>query len=163
MNAGKLGFTAGLERDELHLMAGLVKGEFTEERRLMLEITRHLLPGGSGRYFALNDAVVTGELAKIIDYRMALGSNHGYNYRADGFIVATPTGSTAYSLSAGGPVVEPAMDCLIYTPICPHSLFSRSVIFGGSTHLTVDIPRNLGRLFLTVDGRTRWSCAPVTG
>lgn len=151
VNAGKLGFTAGLERDELHLLAGLVKGEFTEERRLMLEITV-TSSLGERKYFALNDAVVTGELAKIIDYRMALGSNHGYNYRADGFIVATPTGSTAYSLSAGGPVVEPAMDCLIYTPICPHSLFSRSVIFGGSTHLTVDIPRNLGRLFLTVDG-----------
>ncbi len=68
-------------------------------------------------------------LSKILDYRMALGEQRWYRYRADGFIVATPTGSTAYSLSAGGPVIEPAMNCIVYTPICPHSLFDRSIIF----------------------------------
>ena len=91
VNAGKLGFTAGLERDELYLLAGLVKGEFTEERRLMLEITVTSSLGGAE---VLRPQRRGGhwELAKIIDYRMALGSNHGYNYRADGFIVATPPG-----------------------------------------------------------------------
>ena len=151
VNAGKLGFNAGVERDELHLLPNLVQGNYQEERRLMLSVTLST-PQGEREYYALNDAVVTGELARIIDYRMALGNNQGYRCRADGFIVATPTGSTAYSLSAGGPVVEPTMDCLLYTPICPHSLFHRSVIFGGDTRLTVDIPKNLGRLFLTVDG-----------
>ena len=84
---------------------------------------------------------------------MVLG-RRSYRYRADGFIVATPTGSTAYSLSAGGPVIEPNMDCLVYTPICPHSLFNRSVIFGADSHLAVNIPENIGKLYLSVDGET---------
>ena len=66
--------------------------------------------------------------------------------------MATPTGSTAYSLSAGGPVVEPRLDCMVYSPICPHSLFNRSLVFAPDTRLTVEIPKNRGRLFLTVDG-----------
>lgn len=111
-----------------------------------------LLSGGEERgFYALNDAVLSGEPAKIIDYSMRLGQR-SYRYRADGFIVATPTGSTAYSLSAGGPVIEPNLDCLVYTPICPHSLFNRSVIFGADSSLWVDIPRNPGRLYLSVDG-----------
>ncbi len=110
--------------------------------------------GEKGRavYHALNDAVVSAELAKIIDYRLALGGGESYRYRADGFIVCTPTGSTAYSLSAGGPVVDPALDSLVYTPICPHSLFNRSVLFGAGTRLEVDIPENRSRLYLTIDG-----------
>ena len=84
---------------------------------------------------------------------MVLG-RRSYRYRADGFIVATPTGSTAYSLSAGGPVIEPNMNCLVYTPICPHSLFNRSVIFGADSHLAVNIPENIGKLYLSVDGET---------
>lgn len=103
-------------------------------------------------FLALNDAVVSAELAKIIEYKMAIGANPGYLYRADGFMIATPTGSTAYSLSAGGPVVEPVLNCMIYTPICPHSLFNRSVVFAPETRLTVEVPRNRGRVFLTVDG-----------
>lgn len=151
VNAGKLGFTAGVERDELPLLSSLTRGDYREEKRFMLSV--QVFSGDKCHFYrALNDAVVSGELAKIIDYRMALGENSGYRYRADGFIVATPTGSTAYSLSAGGPVVEPDMDCMVYTPICPHSLFNRSVVFGAGTELAVDIPENLSKLFLTVDG-----------
>ncbi len=153
VNAGKLGFTAGLESRELELLPRLAAGDYQEERRMMLEIT--LVSDGQRRAFtALNDGVISAELAKIVEYRMAVGEGQAYNYRADGFIVATPTGSTAYSLSAGGPVVEPNMDCMIYTPICPHSLFNRSVVFAPDTRLTVEIPRNRGSLFLTVDGET---------
>ena len=105
VNAGTLGFTAGVERHQLSLLANLVKGEYREERRLMLSV--ELSSGGETRgFYAINDAVLSGEPAKIIDYNMALG-RRSYRYRADGFIVATPTGSTAYSLSAGGPVIEP--------------------------------------------------------
>ena len=107
--------------------------------------------GQSQSFYALNDAVLSGEPAKIIDYSMVLG-HRSYRYRADGFIVATPTGSTAYSLSAGGPVIEPNLDCLVYTPICPHSLFNRSIIFGAGSELTVHIPENIGKLYLSVDG-----------
>ncbi len=156
INAGTLGFTAGVERNELSLLLNLLNGEYREEKRLMLEV--QLVSDGVVTFHkALNDAVVAGELSSIIDYRIALGKNKGYHYRADGFIVATPTGSTAYSLSAGGPVIQPDMDCLVYTPICPHSLFNRSVVFGGDTRLTVSIPENVHQLFLTVDGE-----APLT-
>lgn len=151
LNAGKLGFTAGLEPNQLELLSKLSKGRWHEERRMMLEVTL-CTDQGQSRFYALNDAVISAELAKIVEYRVAIGENPGYLYRADGFIVATPTGSTAYSLSAGGPVVEPTLDCMIYTPICPHSLFNRSVVFAPETRLVVDIPRNRGSLFLTVDG-----------
>lgn len=151
LNAGKLGFTAGLEPEQMHLLSKLARGRWREERRMMLEVTQ--CTGEEQRRFsALNDAVISSELAKIVEYRMAIDGDSAYLYRADGFIVATPTGSTAYSLSAGGPVTEPTLDCMIYTPICPHSLFNRSVIFAPGTRLVVDIPRNRSRLFLTVDG-----------
>lgn len=150
VNAGTLGFTAGVERHELHLLSRLVRGEYREERRVMLQVELSS-KNGQYRFFALNDAVISGEPAKIIDYEMVLGSR-SYRYRADGFIVATPTGSTAYSLSAGGPVVEPDMDCLVYTPICPHSLFNRSILFSGRSPLRVTVPENPSRLYLSVDG-----------
>lgn len=151
INAGKLGFTAGVEQKELAMLSRLTEPNLPEERRMMLTVTL-TGPQGSQSFLALNDAVVSAELATIIDYRVSLGRERSYNCRADGFIVATPTGSTAYSLSAGGPVVDPSLDCMIYTPICPHSLFSRSVVFAPETTLMVDIPQNRGKLFLTADG-----------
>lgn len=153
INAGKLGFTAVVEQEELCLLPRLVTGEYQEELRLMLEV-KICGENGKNSYHALNDAVVSTELSKIVDYDLALGGGQSYRCRADGFIVATPTGSTAYSLSAGGPVVDPALDSLIYTPICPHSLFNRSVLFGADTRLEVHIPENRSRLFLTIDGET---------
>ena len=159
VNAGTLGFTAGLERDELSLLPKLLCGDYREERRFML--SAKLISGTDVTvYRALNDAVVSGESTSIIHYEMALGENKGYQCRADGFIVATPTGSTAYSLSAGGPVIQPDMNCLVYTPVCPHSLFNRSVIFGGDTRLTVAIPENKRRVFLTVDGEKPIALSP---
>lgn len=158
VNAGTLGFTAGVERQELDLLSNLIRGEYREERRLMLSVEL-LTQGNSQEFYALNDAVFSGEPAKIIDYQMVLGGR-SYRYRADGFIVATPTGSTAYSLSAGGPVIEPNMDCLVYTPICPHSLFNRSIIFGNPSRLVVKIPENISKLYLSVDGETPLEVTP---
>ncbi len=151
VNAGTMGFTAGVERHELFLLPNLLSGQFREESRLMVSV-RLESDGRSSSYLALNDAVLSGEVASIIDYQMALGENQGYRCRADGFIVATPTGSTAYSLSAGGPVIQPDMDCLVYTPVCSHGMFSKSVVFGGDTELRVTVPENTKRVFLTVDG-----------
>lgn len=159
VNAGKLGFTAVIEQDRLGELAKLACGGYQEEQRLLLQV-EVLAKRGTVVSHALNDAVVSAELAKIIDYHLALGEGKAYRYRADGFIVATPTGSTAYSLSAGGPVVDPALDCLIYTPICPHSLFNRSVLFGADTRLTVEIPQNQSRLYLTVDGEAPMELQP---
>ena len=159
VNAGKLGFTAGVERNDLFLLSNLPNGRYTTESRAMLSVEIY---SGKQRKIclALNDAVVSGELSKILDYRMALGEQRWYRYRADGFIVATPTGSTAYSLSAGGPVIEPAMNCIVYTPICPHSLFDRSIIFSERTKLQLELPENPGMLLLTVDGEEPVSLRP---
>lgn len=151
INAGTLGFTAGMEPEEMEHLPELLSGLQPEEHRLMLSVSL-LSQGKKTISRALNDAVVSGEQARLIDYQMSLGNGASYRCRADGFLVATPTGSTAYSLSAGGPVIEPDMQCLIYTPICPHTFFNRSLVFGGNTRLTVTIPQNAGHLFLTVDG-----------
>lgn len=151
VNAGTLGFTAGLERSELPLLTKLLTDDYYEEPRLMLSV-QLVSMGKKTTYRALNDAVISGELARLIDYEMDLGQGRAFRCRADGFLVATPTGSTAYSLSAGGPVIQPDMQCLVYTPICPHAFFNRSLVFGGDTRLIVAIPQNTGRLFLTVDG-----------
>ena len=159
INAGKLGFTAVVEREELSLLPRLISGEYQEEKRLMLEVQK-FSEDGAASYYAMNDAVVSAELAKIIEYKLALGDGESYLYRADGFIVCTPTGSTAYSLSAGGPVVDPCLDSLIYTPICPHSLFDRSVLFGADTRLQVAIPQNRSRLYLTIDGEAPLALQP---
>lgn len=152
INAGTLGFTSGLECDEYKLIEPMLSGELELEQRLM--ITAELQRGGDRiELMALNDIVVSGELSKIMDYNMAVNENKPYAYRADGFIVATPTGSTAYSLSAGGPVLEPSLKCIEYTPICPHALFNRSVIFSEDTRLDVTIPeKNTGEIFVSADG-----------
>lgn len=153
INAGNLGFNAALERDELPLLKNLVLGKYEEERRLMLKVELNSV-GKTSAYCALNEAVVSGELARLISYDLVLGNGKSFRFKGDGFLVSTPTGSTAYSLSAGGPVVEPALKCLIYTPICPHAFFNRSLVFGGDMSLMVTLPKNPGQVCLTVDGET---------
>lgn len=151
VNAGKLGFTAGMESNELDLIDGLLQGDYEIQKRYML--TAEILAGEEPKaYYALNDAVVAGMYSKIIRYEMAVEGKEDYRYKADGFIISTPTGSTAYSLSAGGPVIEPTMKCMTYTPICPHSLFNRSVIFDKDTALHVKIDGESEQVHLTVDG-----------
>ena len=154
INVGRLGFVAGLEADELEKLEGLVTGKYAVENRMLLQVDT-VLDGAHQTYYALNDAVISrGSLSRILDFKVLFNSANMCGYRADGLIFSTPTGSTAYSLSAGGPVIEPNMDCLVYTPICPHSLFNRSIIFGTKSQLLVDIPANIGRLYLAVDGET---------
>lgn len=151
VNVGNLGFTAGLEKHDLPLLKALISGSFREEHRYLLQVV--VSAGGKETcVFALNDAVVSGDLAKIIQYEMAIEGTQPYAYKADGFLFATATGSTAYSMSAGGPVIEPTMHCMVYTPICPHSLINRSVIFRAGTRLCVTIPENRSKLYLTIDG-----------
>ena len=119
--------------------------------RYIIEVNKD---GETKHYLAVNDAVIArGQFSKIIDINLYLDDEWIAKYRADGLLFATPTGSTAYSLSAGGPIVAPQTDCIIATPVCPHSLHSRSVLFDGSASLavTVQIPADCCCL-LTVDG-----------
>lgn len=152
VNLGRLGFLAGVERDELYLLRRLFDGSYTVRRHMMLDVTVH---GAAGEktYCALNDAVVSGAQSKIFDFGLSVDGSETYRFRADGLILATPTGSTAYSLSAGGPVLDPQMDCILFTPICPHSLFNRSTVFSADKRLTVSADSEYsGDVFLTVDG-----------
>lgn len=153
VNVGRLGFMAGLEMPELDRLSGLVDGSFREERRMMLDCF-HYAGGAVSRYLALNDVVVTnGSLSRMIDLDVDCDGSHAMYYRADGVILSTPTGSTAYALSAGGPMIEPGVSCICLTPICPHSLLMRTVIFSDDKTVTVRPgPRNRASVYLTIDG-----------
>ena len=153
VNCGHLGFMASLEPDELEQLSALIRGEYTVERRMILEICvesseeTHTLN-------ALNEAVISrGSLSRMIELEITNHNESVVTYRADGVIIATPTGSTAYSLSAGGPIVDPSVNCMLLTPICPHSLYSRSYIISADAELSVQTHSNGDtQVFITVDG-----------
>lgn len=135
INTGNLGYLALIEPDELSLLRRLASGEYTLERRMLLEFT---LDGESEPHYALNDVVIAkGDLSRLVDLEIIGSDGPVGRYRADGLIFATPTGSTAYSLSAGGPITDPSIDTIILTPICPHSLNDRSVLLSPDMRLTV--------------------------
>ncbi|MBQ9964704.1 MAG: NAD(+)/NADH kinase [Clostridia bacterium] len=152
INSGRLGFTAGLERTELGDLSRLITGEYDTEERMLLDIT---VDGENGkeRFSALNEAVISrGALSRMIEVSVQNNGEPVSDYQADGVIVATPTGSTAYSLSAGGPIVDTALRCLLLTPICPHSLHSRPYIFEQDAVLTLTPLAGESPVFVTVDG-----------
>lgn len=152
VNLGRLGFLTAVEKDQLHRMDRLFTGDYTVRRHMMLDVTVHGA-AGDRTYRVLNDAVVSGALSKIFDFGLSVDGSAMHRFRADGLILATPTGSTAYSLSAGGPVLDPAMECILLTPICPHSLFNRSTVFSAEKVLTVSADSDSrGEMYLTVDG-----------
>jgi NAD+ kinase len=155
INLGRLGYMAELELSELELLDKLFTGEYELEKRSMLRV--ELFSGSELRSFcyALNDAVISnGSVSRMIDLELSEGGVPVTTYRADGLIVATPTGSTAYSMSAGGAIVDPRVECFCVTPICPHSFAARPMIFSDSSVLEVrNICAREKMLFLTVDGR----------
>lgn len=155
VNLGHLGYMAELEATELELLARLFDGNYTVERRSMLKIE---LSGGRDASYALNDAVISnGAVSRMVDLELYCGESFVGHYRADGLICATPTGSTAYSLSAGGPVIDPSLDCIAVTPVSPHSLRARPMIFAPNCSLTVKDRRRAGdELYLTVDGEENY-------
>ena len=152
INCGHLGFMAGMEANDLSALDMLHSGSFEISHRMMLEITVHKADGDRVLY-ALNEAVISrGNLSRLIHLSVFSDEHPVVSYRADGVIVATPTGSTAYSLSAGGPIVDPSVNCLLVTPICPHSLHTRPYIFGENAQLTVKTESESHEVYLTVDG-----------
>ena len=160
VNVGRLGFAADLEAEDIGALKRLLSGDYITENRILLDIEVQS-KGPSKHYLAVNDAVVAhGQLSKIVDLSLCLNGEEISKYRADGILFSTPTGSTAYSLSAGGPIISPQMDCILMTPVCPHSLFSRSVLFDGESTLSVSakIPEGCSCL-LTVDGEVNINIA----
>ena len=151
INTGRLGFVAELEPNELDMLSRLADGDYSIEKRMMLKVTHR-----DKEFYAMNDAVISrGSLSRLIDIDVSLAEDKGYicHYRADGLIVSTPTGSSAYSLAAGGPVVEPTMKCIVMTPVCSHSLFARPVVFSHNSQLALSAACDDNtKVYLTLDG-----------
>ena len=156
INLGHLGFLMALERTEIDGLSALAEDNFTVESRMLLD-AQILLDGEvlhSQRI--LNDIVVaSGVRSKIAEFSLSCTPGGKLDYRADGIIVATPTGSTAYSFSAGGPVIDPTASIFSVMPVCPHSLLSRAILLSPETSLTVSgrTRDNLTDIHITMDGK----------
>ena len=156
MNLGRLGYLAELEMNELEMLEDIVAGKYSLDERSMLKVS--IKSAKKGKIYcgcALNDAIISnGSAPKVIDLGLHESGSLIATYRADGVIVATPTGSTAYSMSAGGAVVDPRLDCFCVTPICSHTLSSKPILFPDSTELEfVNTWRREKMICLTLDGR----------
>ena len=152
INGGHLGFLAGLEQDELAALDGLLDETYCEEDRTLLRVTVQK-EDGEHTFLAMNEAVVSrGAVSRLVDLHIAGNGQEILSCCGDGAIIATPTGSTAYSLSAGGPVVDPSVACMLLTPVCPHTLDSRTRILPPDSVLTVTAAADGGEAFVTVDG-----------
>ena len=154
INMGRLGYLTTVERSELALLSRLQDDTYTVEERMTLSLA--ILDKDGRReelsFFALNEIVASG-MGHLADIRLFEGGE-SLDYRADGLILATPTGSTAYSLSAGGPVMEDSMNAVCVTPICPRSFFSRSLLFSADAVLRLEsLGARRDGLRVTVDGR----------
>jgi NAD+ kinase len=157
INVGLLGFLTGLAQDEaIRRLDDVLAGRFREDRRRRLDV---IVPRGPhhGTYRVLNDAVLNREaLARISTFSIALDGRTVSEFRADGVVVSTPTGSTAYNLSAGGPILHPALPAVVVTPICPHTLSQRPLVVPSSTEIRVRVvgpERRDGGVYLTLDGQ----------
>ena len=152
INLGHKGFMAELEPGEIEAARAAFEGRFTIEERMMADVTVFRDGRAVHRDFALNEAVVGG-VEKVVSVCVYGDGRRIMGFDGDGVIVSTPTGSTAYSLSAGGPIVEPAARSLIVTPVCPHILSARSYVLSPERTVTVELDRSEGRrAYLSVDG-----------
>ncbi len=154
VNMGSVGFMAELERSELPLLAPLAHRMYTIEERMMLDVK--VLRGDKliSQDTALNDAVISkGSVARVAEMEVLADRIKVTAITGDGVIIATPTGSTAYSMSAGGPIVEPTSRSIIVTPVCAHQLAARAMVLAPERVVTVQLPRgNRKYLYLSVDG-----------
>jgi NAD+ kinase len=162
VNLGSLGFMAEVSLDELYgNLEKAIAGKLGTEDRIML--TASVLRGGKriAQYRVLNDAVINkGALARMMELRVSVNDGHLTTLRADGLIVATPTGSTAYSLSAGGPIIHPTIHCFVLTPICPHTLSNRPIALPDSVVVTVCLTSPSEDVSLTLDGQIGFPLQP---
>lgn len=163
VNFGRIGFLAEIEINEFSLIDSILAGQYTIENRMMLDVSV-LDKDGNVRITSrcLNDAVLSnGPVARILNFNMMANGIKMQNCLADGIVASTPTGSTAYSLSAGGPVLEPTLNCICLTPICPHTLNNRPVILNGDSVIELtDIISKGTSVYLTTDGRSVFELQP---
>ena len=154
VNIGTMGFMAELESSELDRLEDIAKGNFSLDNRMMLDVTVHRDRDIIFHDICLNDVVVTkGAVARIVHLSVYCDGVQAMECGGDGIIVATPTGSTANSLSAGGPIVEPDAKNILITPICAHEVGSRCIVASENRVITVSLSRNARRnAYLSVDG-----------
>jgi len=162
VNLGSLGFMAEVSLDELYdNLEKAIAGKLETEDRMMLSAA--VIRGGKrlAQYRVLNDAVINkGALARMMELKISVGTRHLTTLRADGLIVATPTGSTAYSLSAGGPIIYPTLHCFVVTPICPHTLSNRPIALPDTVVVTVCLTSQSEDVSLTLDGQIGFPLIP---
>jgi NAD+ kinase len=163
VNFGHVGFLTSAAPEELEsALDRALSGDIVLDERMTLMV-RAESPDGTlrGEFLALNDAVLhKGGVARMIRLAVRADGEEVGSYSADGIILATPTGSTAYSLSAGGPIVSPSVNCIIATPICPHTLAVRPLVLPAEETVTVDVLTPSGELLLTIDGQEDAELAP---
>ncbi len=153
INAGRVAFMAGLEPTELELLERLKTGDYTVDKRMMLSVCTEENGVITNERNCVNDIFLgRARHVNMVNVKVICDKREITEYFADGVIVATPTGSTAYSLSAGGPVVDPLIESLIVTPVCAHSLFPRPMIFRSESVLEIENRSKSGDAFLFCDG-----------
>ena len=154
INGGTLGFLSGIEKNEIELLKDVASGNYQLENRIMLQADVIYDDSTVKTFHCLNDAVITrGDFSRLINFNITTEGRELMNVRADGVIISTPTGSTAYSLAAGGPVLSPDLNCFVVTSICPHSLVDRSTVVNSKNELFVTISSDLNNsAVLTCDG-----------
>lgn len=163
VNFGNLAYMAELEITELDLAEKILCGEYSVEERIMLDVS--VIRGDrvlSMKYPSLNDAVLSnGPIPKLISFDLSVNGITAQSYCSDGMVVATPTGSTAYSMSAGGPVLDPHLESIVATPICPHSIGQRPVVFGSDAVIELkNFNCRKNNIYLSADGSEVLSIEP---
>lgn len=163
VNIGNMGFMAELEATQLNKLTDLIDKPIVSEPRMMLDVSVEREGKKLFHEHALNDAVITkGAVARIIQLDLICDNVSAMSFGGDGIIVCTPTGSTAYSMSAGGPIVEPSAENIIVTPVCAHSMLARPLVLSGNRNVTIRVGRTGKRnAYLSVDGGR--SCRLNTG
>jgi NAD+ kinase len=155
VNLGGLGFLTTVSQDEIYsILDEIFAGKHRVSERVMLEA--EIVRNGSviRSQIALNDAVLNkAALARIVDLELRVDDEYVTTYKADGLILSTPTGSTAYSLAAGGPIVYPTVEAFVITPICPHTLTNRPIVIPNSVTIEIDFKAEDNLVFLTLDGQ----------
>jgi len=156
INLGRLGFLADISKDELHTtLQNMLDGDYLEERRFILHAAIHSHDSEDDESYAFNDVVVhKWNVARMIELDVYINGQYMNTLRSDGLIVSTPTGSTAYALSGGGPIVHPSLDAIILVPICPHTMSQRPIVVDSNSELEIVVSNmNQADAQVTCDGQ----------
>lgn len=156
INMGRLGFLTEVERQNIFTaLDKILSGEFTIEKKMMLE--SNIVRGNEtiGPFYSLNDAYITGGIqSRPVTMDVSIGEDYMNTYVADGLVVSTPAGSTAYSLSAGGPIISPGINAILITPLCAHSLSARSIVVSDDDMVNITLDKRYNNVYFNADGHS---------